>query len=194
MPRPSLKQQRKEEILHAYETCIALYGVEGATLQKIAETAGIARPLLRHYVGNNDELLNQAVDRFLIRSDAQMNQFIESKLQQPDELIDILLDYGQVEGQANDVTIALALMIASQTRPELKLKMNQWFNQVSHGFDILLTRMYPQAEVSQVKAVSAGILGIYFNVDSLLPLGQFATFREHSRQAMRQLLLILENT
>jgi len=192
MPRPSLKQQRKEEILHAYETCIALYGVEGATLQKIAETAGIARPLLRHYVGNNDELLNQAVDRFLVRSDAQMNQFMDLNLQQPDELIDILLDYGQAEGQANDVTIALALMIASQTRPALKLKMNQWFNQVSHGFDILLTRMHPQAEVSQVKAISAGILGIYFNVDSLLPLGHFTAYREHARQAMQQLLLTLK--
>ncbi|MCV6636807.1 TetR/AcrR family transcriptional regulator [Candidatus Albibeggiatoa sp. nov. NOAA] len=194
MPRPSLKQQRKEEILHAYETCIALYGVEGATLQKIAETAGIARPLLRHYVGNNDELLNQAVDRFLIRSDAQMNQFIDSNLQQSSELIEILLDYGQAEGQVNDVTIALALMIASQTRPELKLKMNQWFNQVSQGFDIVLTKMYPKAEVTQVKTVSAGILGIYFNVDSLLPLGHFVTYREYSRQAMQQLLLILENT
>lgn len=194
MPRPSLKQQRKEEILHAYETCIALYGVEGATLQKIAETAGIARPLLRHYVGNNDELLNQAVDRFLVRSDTQMSEFIGANLQHSDELIDILLDYGQVEGQASDVTIALALMIASQTRPELKLKMQQWFNQISHGFDTLLTRMYPKAEATQVKVVSAGILGIYFNVDSLLPLGEFMVFREHSRQAMQQLIFTLENT
>ena len=34
MPRPSLKAQRSEEILDAYERCVARYGVEGATLEK----------------------------------------------------------------------------------------------------------------------------------------------------------------
>ena len=70
MARPSVKAKRTEEILQAYEHCIALYGVEGATLQKIAEVAGIARPLLRHHVGNSDDLLNMALKRFIERSDA----------------------------------------------------------------------------------------------------------------------------
>ena len=57
MPRPSVKDQRREEILTAFARCVALYGVEGATLEKIAAEAGIARPAVRHFVGNRDELV-----------------------------------------------------------------------------------------------------------------------------------------
>ena len=44
MGRPSIKAERREQILDAYETCVARFGVGGASLEKIAETAGLARP------------------------------------------------------------------------------------------------------------------------------------------------------
>ena len=37
MPRPSVKAERTEEILDAFERCVARYGVEGSTLERIAE-------------------------------------------------------------------------------------------------------------------------------------------------------------
>ena len=68
MPRPSLKLQRSEEILDAFERCVARYGIEGTTLEKTAEEAGLQRSLLRHNVGNRDDLLNSLVNRFISES------------------------------------------------------------------------------------------------------------------------------
>ena len=59
MARPSVKEERREQILTAYEQCVARYGVEGATLDKVAEEAGLARPLIRHNIGNREEGSNE---------------------------------------------------------------------------------------------------------------------------------------
>ena len=50
-------RRRRQEYLDAFEKCVARYGIEGATLAKIAEIAGLARPLVRHNVGNRDTYL-----------------------------------------------------------------------------------------------------------------------------------------
>lgn len=54
--RPSLAEQRIGEILDAYARCVARYGVEGTTLQLVADEAGMARGNVRHYVGNREAL------------------------------------------------------------------------------------------------------------------------------------------
>ena len=43
MARPSVKDERTEAILAAFERCVARHGVEGATLQRTADEAGLAR-------------------------------------------------------------------------------------------------------------------------------------------------------
>ena len=43
MARPIVKDQRRAEILDAFEACVARYGVEGATLAKTAEQAGLGQ-------------------------------------------------------------------------------------------------------------------------------------------------------
>jgi AcrR family transcriptional regulator len=54
--RPSVADERIEEILDAYTRCVARYGLDGTTLQQVADEAGMARGHIRHYVGNRDEL------------------------------------------------------------------------------------------------------------------------------------------
>jgi len=54
--RPSVADERIEQILDAYTRCVARYGMEGTTLQLVADEAGMARGNMRHYVGNRDEL------------------------------------------------------------------------------------------------------------------------------------------
>lgn len=47
---------RIEHILDAYTRCVALYGIEGTTLERVAIEARMARGHIRHYVGNRDEM------------------------------------------------------------------------------------------------------------------------------------------
>ena len=60
MPRASVAVERREQIIDATMTTIAEFGIRGATLDRIADAAGMSRGHVRHFVGNRDELLLDA--------------------------------------------------------------------------------------------------------------------------------------
>lgn len=190
MARPSVKAKRTEEILQAYERCIALYGVEGATLQKIAEEAGIARPLLRHHVGNSDDLLNNAVTRFIERSKIHIQSDFSSNCQGEDFIIS-LFHPTQSQDQYNDTMIAAAFIYASQTNSFIKKQMQQWLELFINSFSKYLQTLYPKTDGKRIDVASSGIIGIYFNIESLTPLGDNKLLRQQSCQAALQLLKTL---
>lgn len=48
---------RRPQILDAFAACVARYGIDGSTLDRVAEEAGVTRALVRHYLGNRDEVV-----------------------------------------------------------------------------------------------------------------------------------------
>jgi AcrR family transcriptional regulator len=67
MGRPSLADQRGEEILDAMTRCVARFGVEGTTLERLAAETGLSRPHIRHYVGNRDQMVDAFRERLVGR-------------------------------------------------------------------------------------------------------------------------------
>jgi len=65
MGRKSLKAERVNEILDAFEHCLTKKGLQGTTLDNIAEEAGLARRMIRHYIGNREDLIDAAVERII---------------------------------------------------------------------------------------------------------------------------------
>ncbi len=195
MTRPSIKEKRTEEILQAYERCISLYGVEGATLQKIAEEAKIARPLLRHNIGNRDDLLQMAVKRFIHRSEQAMQEAyaVIPKDCRGEDFVYSLFYSTPSNAQHSDVMIAAALIYAAQTDPNIKKEMQRWLSTFIEGFTNQLQRIYPRADIEHIQNVTAGIVGIYFNVESLAPLGTNKSLRDQSYQSALYLLTALKN-
>lgn len=192
MPRPSLKGKRREQILDAYEICVARYGVEGATLEKIAEFAGIARPLIRHNVGNRDDLLALLIDRFLTKSYSSMERLVSSlNAQTPaDELIEVLFDPRFSDSRF--ILVAEALIAASADDSVLAKRMRKWSRDFIKTVKNVLVQQYPEAESAAIDAVAAGLTGIYFNVDSLSPLGSMPDIQNASRAAAVRLTATLE--
>lgn len=194
MPRPSVKAERTETILQAYERCVARFGVEGATLEKIAAEAGMARPLLRHHVGNRDELLAMAVERFVRRSEESMQQ-LEAAVSvgaTGEYLLELILPRaksGRVSDEgAKDVMIAAAFIYAAQDQAKLKRAMRTWLKSFLKSFTTALRAVYPRADENALRCVAAGIVGVWFNVDSLVSLGTNRQLREDSRRAAALLL------
>lgn len=193
MARPSNKEARTEEILKAYEKCIARYGVDGATQQKISEVARIARPLLRHHVGNNDSLLESALKRFIIRSrktNADMYADLIRQTSAQDFLI--YLFSGDLDTECNDVMIAAAFIHAAQTHPNVSDAMSLWLDDFTRMIENSLQAIFPHVCREQVNVISAGVVGIYFNVWSLSSLGQNKKLEEDSFMAALALVKILE--
>ena len=188
MGRPSLKKQRTAEILDAYEACVIRYGVEGATLERVAAEAGIARPLIRHHIGNRDSLLSALVERFRNVSQHQLQELVAylPEKGRSAALIDLLFDEAYTD--TNMTRLAQALLSAAAERSDLADYLRAWTNRFMGMIRTELQGDYPRAGDEDIDTVVAGITGIYFNVDSFAPLGAFDQLRRSSKAAVFRLM------
>lgn len=192
LARPEIKDDRREQILDAFEHCVARYGLEGATLGKTAEAAGLARPLIRHNVGNKDDLQDALVQRFLLRSKTAMDELVaflpdENRL---DTLLDFLFDPSSTDPQL--VLVFNALSAAAPGDPALARQLQEWLADFVARLESVLAKNCPGAPAASVEAVAAGLTGIYFNVEALYPIGLSERFAKSSRQAAKMLVIALE--
>ncbi len=188
MGRPSKKEERTEEILNAFYRCVARYGLEGSTLEHIAEESGLKRSLVRHFVGNREELVQLLVDRVLQQSAAQWQAMIGSlpAEQRPQALLDTL--FCDQYSDAEYVLVIESLIFSAGRDPVLQQRMQQWLQGFTDDIAEILQGDYPTAEASTLAAVAYGIVSIYFNLDSLAPLGMNAQYRQPARTAAGFLL------
>ncbi|MEM7479305.1 MAG: TetR/AcrR family transcriptional regulator, partial [Planctomycetota bacterium] len=92
MGRPNLAEVRKVEILDAFERCVARFGLEGSSLEHIADEAGMKRSILRHYIGNRDDLVEALAGRVVQKYRGYVDCFVESvsSKNRVNQLIDFL--------------------------------------------------------------------------------------------------------
>lgn len=188
MPRPSLKAEKKETILAAYEQCAARYGVEGATLQRVADAAGMARPLLRHYVGNQEDLLRACSKRLVERSAKELEQV--GQIETPEMLIEMLFMTG--ENDKAEIAIAWALILAAPDYDFVRSDMSRWFASFHRAFVETLKRLYPGADQSGLDAVAVGLIAICSNYHTMKDLAD-ESFLSQSYQSAALLLAQLKN-
>ncbi len=192
LSRPIVKAERREQILDAFEACVARYGIEGATLAKTAEQAGLARALIRHNVGNREELLEALVTRFLANNRDSLAELIGElpRSNRLRRLIDWLFDPDSFDPQV--VQVSNALIAASGEDLELAQRMRAWRDDFLSQLTAVIAEELPKAGTSRVAAVAAGLMGIYFNVEALHPLGEADDLTQASKEAALLLLGCLE--
>ncbi|MCC3375228.1 TetR/AcrR family transcriptional regulator [Cohnella sp. REN36] len=65
MPKVGAEPKRRAEVINAALTCISQYGIEGMTLDKVAEYAGCSKGVIVYYFQNKDGLTTDAFKAFL---------------------------------------------------------------------------------------------------------------------------------
>ena len=193
MARPSLKDERRASILEAYGRCVARFGVEGATLERTAEEAGLARALIRHNVGNKEELFDALVGRFMEQAADSSAQLFDSL---PDDdrlttLIDWLFDTRNSDPYV--VSLTNALITAAIDRPELARLLRRSTEEFAMQLGTEVKAAFPNADSDEIDAVANGIAAIYFNLDTMTPLGRVSKLRRSSQLAAQLLLSSLEH-
>ncbi|MFE3326981.1 TetR/AcrR family transcriptional regulator [Streptomyces sp. NPDC059176] len=184
MPRPSMRAQRSEEILAAYVKCVARFGLEGATQERIADEAGVKRPLLRHYLGNREQMLESltryVADRF-VRATRDLDMELGSTAA-PVDLIDELF----LPEQASDASLFLAyqaLVSAADSHPGMREPLVECFQQFIHVIEKSLRRQHPHAPASRIRAASHGIAAAYVAIDGFAPLNPPPQWRQDLKAA-----------
>lgn len=193
MARPSVKQQRTEEILDAFSRCIARFGLHGSTLERIAEEAGVQRPILRHYIGNRDELVAALAAR-IERQFTAATKALFAWLPQSnriEHLVEALFDPSW-RSSSEDLAVAQALISATDEYPEIGAGLRSWLLEFDRQVGDELSARYPDALRSEIEAVSFGLVSISINVDSFGPLQLPDRYRENGKQAAWRLIRSLE--
>ena len=191
MPRPSRKEERKAEILDAYGRCIARHGVEGTTLEMTADEAGLARALIRHNVGNKDDILEAFLDRFLADSSSELGSFMA--MLPEDDRVNVMLGwlFDPDYSDRQYVSVSNALFTAATDNRSLAKQLRRWMAEFTGKIENELRDAYPESD-DRIDAVAAGIVAIYFSFESLAPLGDTAELRATSETAARLLVSTLE--
>lgn len=193
MPRPSRKAERTEQIYDAFMHCVARYGVDGASLERVAEQAGLQRSMIRHFVGNRDVLVSglaERLERKFTEQTAAMIALLPRELP-AETLIDWLFDPSYASD--HDAVLALEALIAAVPRfPEVGVRLQCWFSTTVEQFTEVVARSYPAADPEAHRDVALGVIGIYFNNDALSPLGLDADYGQGNHRAALRLLRTLE--
>jgi len=170
MPRPSLKDVRRVEILDAFAACVARFGLEGATLDKVAAEAGLARPLIRHYLGNRQEMVGALIDHVMQRFDGNAQALVADL---PDAgRLEALMDRLFHEGprSAENAALFQVLVGAADRHPGIHQAILDFVVQFETSLDAELAVALPSCGAERRRTVAAGIASIYFNVAAVGPL------------------------
>lgn len=171
MPRPNLKDLRREEILDAFLTSVARFGLEGATQERIAAEAGVKRTLLRHNLGNRAQMI-EALAEHVVAGFGQATDLLAQALGAEGDLeraIDLLFD----EREANDPRLMLAyqaMVTSVDSYPYMREPLLESLQRFLSVIEMAAQRSHRTASPDAIRAVAHGISAAYVNLDALAPL------------------------
>lgn len=189
MPRPSLKDKRQVQILDAFVRVAARHGIEGATQALIAAEAGVQRPILRHYLGNKEEMVEALFDHVLTRYQQMLVEF-DALL--PKQITGAHLVSGLFAPyDSMDTELALVFQAMAAYAPADAALSTAMVNNYGQFYDILadrLRRAYPHANPEDCSAAARGIGAMYLEQDSTGQMAPPATWRAQRERAAMMLV------
>ncbi|TPH15719.1 TetR/AcrR family transcriptional regulator [Litorilituus lipolyticus] len=171
MGRPSLAALRVEEILDALEACIIEKGIQGASLESIADKAGFKRSILRHYIGNRDDIICALSVRW---SEFYARQWLElltwlPEVNRAESFIETIFNVESKE-EVNKTIIGEALFSEAKRLKPIKRDQEKIMADFIKHFSDVLVSDYPTSDANSIELVSHGVYANYLLAESFLPL------------------------
>jgi AcrR family transcriptional regulator len=163
--------QRTEEILDAFEVCILSHGITDTSLKVLAEQAQMKRTILRHYIGNRDQIIELLGERWFDHFAAQWQQTlhdlpVENRLE---VLIDRLFSERDSDN-TQSMIIKEALFVEARRLPGLKVKLQKLMAQFIEAVSAEIQQHTPKLKADTTIDMAHGIYGIYMMSESLVAL------------------------
>ena len=122
MPRPKISEERREEILKAFEACVVRKGFAETTLADVANEAGLPRPLVRYFIGNRDDMVTCLIERIFTRGEARLNVILHRKSSfTPADITNVLFDQIFADATTNAVIMELWHLAIHDEATKLRL-------------------------------------------------------------------------
>lgn len=180
MARAKIEDQRKEEILTAFEACVIRDGLAKTTLKNVADEAGLPRSLVRYFVGNRDQMVTLLIDRMLERGEASFAALRSSgSSMTAKKLVDFLFDRAMGDETSNDVVGELWYL--AQRDDDIRQRLAALYQMLA---DRLVEQMAALGITQSVKArtsVAYTIMSLAYGDSSF----DFLNFKSVNRKAAR---------
>ena len=160
--RPSNKDQRQLEVMKAYVSAVAKYGLDGTTLEIIAKTAGLSRSLIRHHLGNKAEMSEMLTSHVLGEFDEATSQLLTSLPEKGG--LETLIKFMTTPHEDSDPELILAfaaLTMKCGKNPKLAERIKASIERFEHALCQLIENEYPENDKGSIEAVSNGLVSIY---------------------------------
>ncbi|MFV9506884.1 MAG: TetR/AcrR family transcriptional regulator [Oscillochloridaceae bacterium umkhey_bin13] len=187
MGRKSLVEERRVAILAAFERCIARDGLD-VPLDRIAEEAGMPRSLIRHYLGNRDEMVMQVVYQIATTYPERIvADLAQAAARGEAALLDLFFGDG-LTNPAWDEVLHAVLSAPPQRYPEARATIAAMFQRICDSLARVLGQLYPTAPSESCTATAYGLLCLMLAHDDLRWLGLPLA---HAQLARSQALILL---
>ena len=193
MPRKSLAKERRQQILDAFERCISKQGLEATTLEQVADEADMTRSIIRHYIGNRDELVEALVDRRLKEStDDLIQQYAGLSPQDSVQLTLANMFPETKEFDERDRIFLEVMTVNKDLYPVARKKLKTAFEALIKSFADDLKRVYRNASRQQCDQVAYAIICISEMNETFMGIGVNQRYNTSAQQIADTLLKTLE--
>lgn len=184
MARPSKVEERREQILDAFERCVVRTGLQGITMDKVAKEAGLPRSLVRHFVGNRDDMVEAVFERFMHRVSALWSG-LNHRRPSIDEMLEFLVKEAFIGGGVG--RLASELRYQRNFDEKARAHFKQIFQRAQRFVeDVLREHGFDDAVERREKAFL--VLALAFGTTDLIAFGLPKKRADLSIQACKQIL------
>lgn len=188
MGRPSLVIERREQILDAVTRCVGEYGLEGTTLERVADASGFSRGHIRHYVGNREQMLQLFQQRLMSQYVQRMQEICEHAEPGRRSAALVRFLFGKEFGPAPDSAAINALMWAAARDEAVRDYLRATYLSLERTLARTLRTDYPLAPASDCASAAYALVCLAFAHSTLQELS-FPAARQRSVNAVTAGLL-----
>ncbi|WP_394160131.1 TetR/AcrR family transcriptional regulator [Galactobacter valiniphilus] len=156
MVRPSVADERRTQILEATLKTIAEHGLAKSSLDRIADTAGMSRGHIRHFVGNRDDLLVDTA-RYLYLDGGDELSVMPRDASTLDDAMEYLFGGPFTKTTDEDVVI-LGLVELSRTNERIASVLAESYENTRQSLIRFLADRYPNASQERYDGAASSIL------------------------------------
>lgn len=180
--------ERREQILAAVSQCVGEYGLEGTTLERVAEASGFSRGHIRHYVGNREEMLEQFQHRLTSTYVERMRQIGKAAGPGKRGVALVRFLFGKEWGPGADSSAINALMWAAARNEPVRNHLKASYLAMERILTQALHADYPNAPAAECATTAYTLLCLAFAHSTLLELS-FPAARQRAVDSMTARLL-----
>lgn len=189
MARPSVADERTRQIIDATIRTIGTHGITGASLDRIAEEAGMSRGHVRHFVGNRDELLRETARRFYFDGTDETS-ILPAGTSTVAEALDFL--FGPVfTAPGSDNAVVFGLVEASRRDPAIADVLATAYKGTEAVLALMLAAEHPDVSRDRCASAAYGVMAIALHNVFLSDIESSDAGTDGARAAADQLLASL---